>query len=240
MSEQPQSFGERLAPRQPDELPPARPAATVILARQAPATGEPGTGIEVLLLQRSDHGVFGGMWVFPGGRVDDSDAGADDVERARSAAVRETLEEAGAAIDPSSLTYWSHWTPPAVLAKRYLTWFFIGEWPGGDIAVDDHEVIRYRWITPAQALAEHLPMAPPTIVTLAELITLDPASPAELRRADDDAPAYRTVVGRAADGTAVMLWDGDAGYSTADPNVPGPRHRLWMPKDAPARFERTD
>ncbi len=92
---------------------------------------------------------------------------------------------------------------------------------------------------PAQALAEQLPMAPPTIVTLAELITLDPASPAELRRADDDAPAYRTVVGRADDGTAVMLWEGDAGYATADPNVPGARHRLWMPKDAPARFERT-
>lgn len=231
-----QSFGERLAPQEPDELPPARPAATAILARAATPTGEPGSGIEVLLLQRSDHGVFGSLWVFPGGRVDDSDPGDDDVERARSAAVRETMEEAGATIDPASLVYWSHWTPPAVLPKRYITWFFIGEWPGGEVTVDDHEVVLHRWVSPAEALAEHLPMAPPTIVTLAELVAFDPATPADLRR-DGDAPAYQTVVGRTADGTAVMLWDGDAGYASADPNVPGPRHRLWMPKEGPARFE---
>lgn len=239
MSDQsPQRFGERLEPMASGQVPVARPAATVILARQATPDGTPGTGVEVLLLQRSDHGVFGGLWVFPGGRVDDTDPGDDDLERARAAAVRETMEEAGAAIDPVSLVAWSHWTPPAIVPKRYLTWFFIGEWPGGEVVVDDHEVIRYRWITPARALAEQLPMAPPTIVTLAELVAIDPASPTDLRR-EAEPPAYLTVSGRAADGTPVVMWAGDAGYESGDADAPGPRHRVWMPKDAPARYERS-
>jgi 8-oxo-dGTP pyrophosphatase MutT (NUDIX family) len=238
MTEQQQRFGERLDPMPPGQVPVARPAATVILARAATPGDEPGTGVEVLLLQRSDHGVFGGLWVFPGGRVDDEDPGDGDLERARAAAVRETLEEAGAVIDPASLVAWSHWTPPSIVPKRYLTWFFIGEWPGGEVTVDDHEVLGHRWITPAQALAERLPMAPPTIVTLAELVALDPADPGELRRIGEP-PAYETVAGRTADGTPVVMWAGDAGYATGDPDLPGARHRVWMPKDAPPRFERT-
>lgn len=236
MTDRPTNLGEALDADEPTELPPARPAATVILARAATPTGKPGTSIELLMLQRSDHGVFGGLWVFPGGRVDDDDAGDDDLERARTAAVRETMEEAGAAIDPASLQYWSHWTPPSILPKRYLTWFFLGEWPGGEVVVDDHEVVRFRWVSPAQALAEGLPMAPPTIVTLAELVDLDPPDPAALRRVGD-APAYVTKPSRAADGTTAMLWHGDAGYATGDADLPGPRHRVWLPKGEPPRFE---
>jgi hypothetical protein len=35
------------------------------------------------------------------------------------------------------------------------------------------------------------------------------------------------------------MWAGDAGYDTGNPDVPGPRHRVLMPKDATPRFERT-
>lgn len=234
MSTPPKRFGERLdGDAANGDLPPARPAATVILARDA----EPG--IEVLLLLRSDVGVFGGLWVFPGGRVDDDDAGDDEIARARAAAVRETEEEAGAIIDATTLVAWSHWTPPAIIPKRYVTWFFIGPWPGGDVQVDDHEVLEHRWVRPQDALAEHLPMAPPTIVTLAELAAMAPTSVAELRR-DGQPPAYVTVPSKDVDGTLVMLWEGDAGYDTADATVAGPRHRIYMPKDAPPRFERVD
>ena len=46
-----------------------RPAATVMIFRQS------DTGPEVLLLQRSRQvGFFPSAWVFPGGRVDDTDA----------------------------------------------------------------------------------------------------------------------------------------------------------------------
>ena len=45
-------------------------AATVILLRDT------DTGLETLMLRRNSKIAFGGMWVFPGGRVDDEDRGA--------------------------------------------------------------------------------------------------------------------------------------------------------------------
>jgi 8-oxo-dGTP pyrophosphatase MutT (NUDIX family) len=48
---------------------PIRPAATVILVRDAP-----GGGFETLMLRRTNDAAFaGGMYVFPGGRVDSDD-----------------------------------------------------------------------------------------------------------------------------------------------------------------------
>src|SRR4051794_39761278 len=50
-----------------DELPPPVPAATVVVVRDGPH------GIETLMLHRAAAGAFGGMWVFPGGKVDPGD-----------------------------------------------------------------------------------------------------------------------------------------------------------------------
>jgi 8-oxo-dGTP pyrophosphatase MutT (NUDIX family) len=74
-----------------------RPAATTMIFRQSP------NGPEVLLLQRSRQlGFFPSAWVFPGGRVDSTDAdfpvlgSVEGVEnRFGVAAVREAFEEAG-------------------------------------------------------------------------------------------------------------------------------------------------
>lgn len=74
-----------------------RPAATTMIFRQSP------NGPEVLLLQRSRQvGFFPSAWVFPGGRVDATDAdfpvrgSVDGVEACFGvAAVREAFEEAG-------------------------------------------------------------------------------------------------------------------------------------------------
>ncbi len=79
------------------EVPEAIPAATVILLRDGP------DGIETLMLRRNSKLEFaGGMWVFPGGRVDPEDYppdAPDDVEAAvRVAAAREAEEEAGLAL----------------------------------------------------------------------------------------------------------------------------------------------
>lgn len=64
----PPGFAERIdSPPQPPATP--RPAATVVLARDAEA------GMEVLLLRRGrSAGFVPGAYVFPGGRVDDADA----------------------------------------------------------------------------------------------------------------------------------------------------------------------
>jgi len=51
---------------------PVRPAATVMLVRDG------DEGLEVFMLRRTLNAAFaGGMYVFPGGRVDDADHGAD-------------------------------------------------------------------------------------------------------------------------------------------------------------------
>lgn len=86
-----------------DDAPPAIPAATLVIFRNAPAGGPP----QLLMVQRSKEMRFaGGAAVFPGGRVDEADRslaetfGPRDSEHhhelaARIAAVRETLEETG-------------------------------------------------------------------------------------------------------------------------------------------------
>ena len=60
--------------------PPAIPAATVVVVRD----GE--LGVETLMLRKSPGIGFGGMWVFPGGRIEAADA--DSGDEARSAAAR--------------------------------------------------------------------------------------------------------------------------------------------------------
>lgn len=83
---------------------PVRPAATVMLLRDADTGSESG-GLEVFMLRRTNNAAFaGGMYVFPGGRVDDAD-GEGDAAFAM-AAVRECFEEAGVllAVDATGST----------------------------------------------------------------------------------------------------------------------------------------
>ena len=55
---------------------PPRDAASVVMLRDAP------DGLQVLLLRRhADSAVLGGAYVFPGGKVDAADAGADTLAR---------------------------------------------------------------------------------------------------------------------------------------------------------------
>jgi 8-oxo-dGTP pyrophosphatase MutT (NUDIX family) len=66
----------------------AKPAATVMLLRDG------ANGIEVFMLRRTKSAAFaGGMYVFPGGKVDDSDGQGD--AGYVIAAIRECFEEAG-------------------------------------------------------------------------------------------------------------------------------------------------
>ena len=203
----------------------SRPAATVVLTRENP--GVDG-GFEVLMLQRSNVGAFAGMWVFPGGRIDDADAGHDDLSKARSAAVREAAEEVAAVIDHASLTVWSHWTPPMNAPTRFTTWFFVAPWAGAEVVIDRHEIVDHAWMTPTRALTAGIPMAPPTIVTLHELREVGEHD--AIHRGRIDPPAYVTRPAVAADGSSIFLWNGDAGYESGDPDVPGPRNRLLLPE----------
>lgn len=218
--------------------PPATPAATVILLRDADA------GLETLMLHRSSKVAFGGMWVFPGGRVEDDDrrdTDADDEAAARRAAAREAAEECGLIVEPDDFVPFSHWTPPADTPRRYATWFFLARASAGDVQVDGAEIRDHAWLTPTQVLDRHrrgeVDLVPPTFVTLADLAD-HPDVDSALRSAAlrQPIPRYATRWG-ATEGGVVALWAGDAGYDTNDPGEPGTRHRLWMLSDG-WRFER--
>ena len=105
-------YGDNIAARGGGE--PAIPAATVVLLRDQAAQ------LEVLMLHKASQIAFGGMWVFPGGRIDEADyrAGRDANVAARNAAVRETHEEAGLRLSSDGFVWFAHWTPPPGTPKR--------------------------------------------------------------------------------------------------------------------------
>lgn len=223
-----------------DEVPEAIPAATVILLRDG------DEGLETLMLRRNSKLEFaGGMWVFPGGRVDPEDyppGRPDDVEAAvRVAAAREAEEEAGLACDPDAMVPFAHWTPPMVAIKRFATWFFVAEAPSGVVTIDDGEIHESVWARPTDTLARRdageVELAPPTWVTLDRLSRS--ASVADALDEARNAPveAFVTAIGKDSD-ALVALWHGDAGYETGDASVPGPRHRLVMSTTAPWHYDR--
>jgi 8-oxo-dGTP pyrophosphatase MutT (NUDIX family) len=213
------------------------PAATVVLVR------ETASGVETLMLRKNSKLAFGGMWVFPGGRIDDADReGAADLESAaRRAAVREAAEEADLVVDAGSLAWISHWVPPGLAPKRYATWFFVAPAPEGAVTIDGGEIHDSAWMRPADALERRdrseIELAPPTWVTLHYLAEF-PSVGALMQDARAVVPFhYETRITRGAEGM-VALWRGDVAYGGDDPDVPGSRHRLWM-LDGGWRLERT-
>lgn len=224
------------------------PAATVIPLRDTP-DGEGGMDLEVLMLRKNSKLAFGGMWVFPGGRIDpdddDPDRPGDTVAAARRAAVREALEEADLLIEPAGLVPFSHWTPPEVSLngpKRFATWFFACRAPVGEagvVTIDMGEIHADEWVRPADMVARRddgeIQLAPPTVVTLHELATY-PDVDAALAAARDRTPfRYQTRIGQTEAGM-VTMWEGDAGYDSGDAAARGPRHRLVM-ADAAWNYE---
>jgi 8-oxo-dGTP pyrophosphatase MutT (NUDIX family) len=214
-------------------------AATVILLRDAP------DGLETLMLRRDSRLAFaGGMWVFPGGRVDPGDWPDDheDVATAgRNAAVREAGEEAGLEVDAAALVPFAHWTPPPEAPKRFSTQFFVAPAPAGRVTIDDGEIRDHMWVSPADALrrrdALEIELAPPTWVTLHTLAASGTVADA-IEAARRTEPEHFTTKAAFTDEGVVVMWHGDAGYDDGDSTRAGARHRLWM-VDTGWRYERT-
>lgn len=211
-------------------------AATVVVAR----TGE--DGLEVLMLHKNTGHAFGGMWVFPGGRVDPEDAGDDELTRARHAAAREATEEAAIVVDAEDLVPFAHWTPPPQAPRRFATWFFLVE--AGDlreVVVDGGEIADHAWVRPSDALERQgrgeIELAPPTWMSLHGLQEFATASDALDAARAGEVTYYATRIG-SLDGALVALWDGDAGYDDADASMVGARHRLVMRDGMPWTLER--
>jgi 8-oxo-dGTP pyrophosphatase MutT (NUDIX family) len=150
-----------------------RQAATVILLRGGAVT------LEVLLVKRTEAAKFmGGVWVFPGGAVDESDSVSQEpsgLSAHRAAATRELSEEAGIAIaDPATLIEFSRWITPEEVTVRFDTRFFLAELPDGqEPVVDGEECIDQGWFTAQGALdayaREEISLVFPTIKHLEQL-----------------------------------------------------------------------
>jgi 8-oxo-dGTP pyrophosphatase MutT (NUDIX family) len=155
--------------RIPEVIPP-KAAATLVLLRPGRA------GYQVLLTRRNRQLRFGGdIHVFPGGRLDPGDADHP------AAAVRETREETGIEVDPSTLVSLTRWVTPPGLPSRYDTRFFAAiVAPGTEVTATSEEVAESRWLTPAEALRAAgdgvLDMWQPTVVTLQQLVPLTTGS----------------------------------------------------------------
>jgi len=207
---------------------PAIPAATVVLLR------DQASSVEVLMLHKASQIAFGGMWVFPGGRIDEEDYPPErDLNvAARNAALRETREEAGITVPPDGIVWFAHWTPPPGTPKRFATWFFAVRADDHTVTIDGGEIQNHQWLAPAAALERHaageIDLAPPTWVTLYQMSRFSTVEAALERLRSIEPRYYETRVAKRADGVRVAMWRGDAGYAEWNADVPGERHRLAM------------
>lgn len=228
---------------------PPIPAATLVLLREGPGD------IEVLMLKKNPKIGFGGMWVFPGGRIDAEDHSTESTENthcptsgpsqaARIAAARETKEEANLDTDPNSYLWFAQWSPPPLPGKRFTTSFFVSPAPEQQlITVDGGEIHDHQWVTPKEAIhlrdQKQLNLAPPTWVTLHTLSQFSKI-PSLLTHLKSRPPRiYETHASQNKNGDRVVLWKGDAGYDAWDASIEGSRHRLTLNSDK-YLFENSD
>jgi len=165
-----------------------RPAASVVLLRRGGKHAD--RALEVLLLRRAESAKFmPGVWVFPGGAVDEDDC-SDEV-RYKACAVRELAEEACIALpQDEELVLFSRWITPEVVSRRFDAWFFLALAPAHTPPRPDGvETTQASWFEPAAALEAHiageLPLAFPTIKQLESLLPY--------RSSDEAIAAYREI-----------------------------------------------
>jgi 8-oxo-dGTP pyrophosphatase MutT (NUDIX family) len=195
---------------------PLRPAATVMLVRDAEAGG-----IEVLMVRRTVAATTsprrprlawrtGGLafWVaairecFEEAGLLLGHPAIDAIAADRWAVHRGELSMAelcrrpGVRLDAGALQYVSHWvTPVGETPRRFDTRFFLAAAPvGQDGRHDDAELVESRWLAPAEALAaagrRELMLMPPTEANLQFIASCSSLAEA-LARADDAGPPPR-------------------------------------------------
>jgi 8-oxo-dGTP pyrophosphatase MutT (NUDIX family) len=163
-----------------------RPAASIVLLRRGGKHSQ--RALEVLMLKRSEEAKFmPGVWVFPGGSLDEAD-GADE-PGLRACAVRELAEEAGIELPAGEeLVPFTRWITPELIATRFDAWFFLALAPAHTPPEPDGvETTEARWFQPAAALAAQeageLVLSFPTRVQLRWL--------SDFRTSDEALAAYR-------------------------------------------------
>ena len=172
----------------PNFGPPSTPrlAASIVLLRRGGKHSQ--RALEVLMLRRSEEAKFmPGVWVFPGGSLDEADGAAE--AGLRACAMRELAEEAGIELDAGEeLVPFTRWITPEVTATRFDAWFFLALAPAHTPPRPDGvETTEARWFEPGAALAAQeageLVLSFPTQTQLRWL--------AEFRTSDEAMASYR-------------------------------------------------
>ena len=155
-----------------------------------------------------------GVWVFPGGGVDECDGEGEGGYRA--CAVRELAEEAGIELPAEEeLVLFSRWITPEVISTRFDAWFFLALAPAHTPPkADGVETVDAAWFEPRAALdaqeAGELVLAFPTIAQLELLTEFATAEQAlEAYRATTVEPILPKVVGTKEDHRVVLPGDPD-------------------------------
>ncbi len=124
------------------------------------------------------------------------------------------VQSANWTLQLKALNRWSRWITPEQMHRRYDTRFFWAANPVDQVCRPDlEEVVHGRWISPCEALAANLsgeiPLSPPTLVTLHELLTyadLDDLKKRSLHRSWGESRLPRMVVKK--DATLIFQpWD---------------------------------
>ncbi len=177
--------------------------------------------LEVLLVKRNPGASFmPGVWVFPGGVVEDAERGeSDDEELAhRAAAVRELHEEASIELAVEELRPWSRWVTPEFVPVRFDTRFYVAlAPPHSPPKPDDAETVDAGWFEPRRALDLHgageLSLVFPTIKHLESLLPFRSSSEALAAAPDRDLePILPRVVGEGGERRVVL--PGEPGYES--------------------------
>jgi 8-oxo-dGTP pyrophosphatase MutT (NUDIX family) len=191
-----------------------RPSASVVLLRRGGRHGD--RALEVLLLKRTESARFmPGVWVFPGGGLDECDGEGEAAYMA--CARRELEEEAGIALPTEEeLVLFSRWITPEVVSRRFDAWFFLALAPAHSPPEPDGvETVEAAWFEPRAALdaeaANELTLAFPTIAQLTSLLPYRTAGEAiEAHRGRQIEPILPKVIA-SPDGHRIVL-PGDPGY----------------------------
>lgn len=152
------------------------PATPLVSATVVPLRVVDG-GLRAWLMRRRTGMKFGGLWAFPGGKLEPDDEAAPDP--LRTCAVRELAEETGCSADPGALLPWSRWITPEPLAYRFDAWTFLWPVPDGvELVAGEAEALEGRWFTPGEVLDSRRDdtvdpdLMPPTRSVLCELALL--------------------------------------------------------------------